>query len=90
MMTPELADIGAEAMSELGLARWRVWYADAEPEVLVNRRPTPDTAFNIRFQLTDGKTFLTVRFRVEKHNTPAEHDAQTKEALKRRLRELGV
>ncbi len=90
LTTAELADIGADAVSELGLSRWRVFYADAKPEMLVNHKPAAQTAFNVSFNLTDGEAFLTIRFRVENQRKAAERDRQIKEALKWRLQELGV
>jgi hypothetical protein len=90
LTTSELADIGADAVSELRLSRWRVFYADANPEMLVNGRPVAQTAFNVSVNLTDGETFLTIRFRVENQRNASERDRQIRGALKGRLQELGV
>jgi hypothetical protein len=84
----ELTDIGAEAVRDLGLQRWRVWNADTEPETLVNRRPDVHTAYNSRFNLTDGATFLTIRFRVEDSSGASSLTQSIKEALTTRFNEL--
>lgn len=61
-----LADIARDVLTELGLRRWRVFYADAEPETLINKQPAPDTAANLRFHLhtDDGETAHIIRLRI--------------------------
>ncbi len=56
---------GTDALRELGLRDWKVWYADEEPETVVDHGPAPDSAFNIRFNLvTDDGRFLNLRLRL--------------------------
>lgn len=85
----DLWQAGADALRELGLRRWKVWYADEEPETMVDRRNAPRTAYNLRFSIvTDDGRFLNVRFRL-----PADQIGETavtcewvKNALAHRIR----
>jgi len=53
---------GGEALRQLSLSRWKVWYADEEPETVLDHTPAPDTAFNLRFNVvTDDGRFLNLR-----------------------------
>ena len=58
----ELWNAGSDALKRLSLSRWRVWYADEEPETVVDDSAGPDTAFNLRFNIvTDDGRFLNLR-----------------------------
>ncbi len=58
----ELSNAGGDALKRLSLSRWRVWYADEEPETVVDHSAGPDTAFNLRFNIvTDDGRFLNLR-----------------------------
>ena len=85
----ELFSIGRETLAEQGLRDWKVWYADSEAETLVDRQPAEDTAFNIRYCLTDAKTFLTIRLVVEGQSVADNAQAAIKSALIARLHKLG-
>ena len=61
----DLWSAGADALNELGLRRWKIYYTDEEPETVMDRSPAPDTAFNIRFNIvTDDGRFLNLRLRL--------------------------
>ena len=61
----DLWSAGADALHELGLRSWKIYYTDDEPETLMDRQPAPATAFNIRFNLvTDDGRFLNLRLRM--------------------------
>jgi hypothetical protein len=56
---------GTDALKDLGLSGWKVFYADEEAETIVDHGPAPDSAFNIRFNLvTDDGRFLNLRIRL--------------------------
>ncbi len=58
----ELWKAGSEALQQLSLSRWRIWYADEEPETVLEHAPAPGTAFNLRFNVvTDDGRFLNLR-----------------------------
>src|SRR5437879_8629696 len=58
----ELWQAGSDALRRLSLGRWRLWYADEEPETVLDHAPAPGTAFNLRFNLvTDDGRFLNLR-----------------------------
>jgi hypothetical protein len=61
----ELWGAGTDALRELGLHSWKVFYADDEAETLIDHGPAPDSAYNIRFNLvTDDGRFLNLRIRL--------------------------
>ncbi len=61
-----LEEIGKAVLEQLGLRRWRVYYADSEPEKIEDKRPAPNSAANLRFHLhtDDGVTAYIIRVRV--------------------------
>ena len=86
----DLWSAGGDALSDLGLRSWKIYYTDEEPETVIDGRPAPDTAFNIRFNIvTDDGRFLNLRLRL-----PAEQmtdsfavRASVKAALVNRIRQ---
>jgi hypothetical protein len=61
----DLWSAGGEALRELGLTNWRIFYTDEEAETMRDRQPAPDSAWNLRFNLvTDDGRFLTLRLRL--------------------------
>jgi len=58
----ELWSAGTDALKRLSLNRWKIWYADDEPETVIDNSAAPDTAFNLRFNVvTDDGRFLNLR-----------------------------
>ena len=58
----ELWTAGSDALKRLSLSGWRIWYADEEPETVIDHSAAPDTAFNLRFNIvTDDGRFLNLR-----------------------------
>ena len=58
----ELWNAGSDALKRLSLNRWRIWYADEEPETVIDQSAASDTAFNLRFNVvTDDGRFLNLR-----------------------------
>jgi hypothetical protein len=56
---------GNDALQEIGLNKWKIWYADEEPETIIDHQAAPNSAFNIRFNLvTDDGRFLNLRLRL--------------------------
>jgi len=56
---------GTDALRDLGLRGWKVYYTDEEAETLIDCGPAPDSAYNIRFNLvTDDGRFLNLRLRL--------------------------
>ncbi len=80
---------GADALSELGLRNWKIFYTDEEPETLTERQPAPATAYNIRFNLvTDDGRFLNLRLRLSAEQVTDSFTVRdsTKAALVSRIR----
>ncbi len=58
----ELWQAGTDALRRLALSGWKIWYADEEPETVLDHAPAPGTAFNLRFNVvTDDGRFLNLR-----------------------------
>jgi len=58
----ELWQAGSDALQRLSLGRWKIWYADEEPETVLDHSAAPGTAFNLRFNIaTDDGRFLNLR-----------------------------
>jgi hypothetical protein len=83
-----LRDIGQEVLAELRLSTWKARWTDMEPEVLLNRKYGPETAWNIHFELAGPPRFFAIWLRVP-HASNAEQLRQSiKVALTERLREI--
>ena len=74
----ELWQAGSDALRHLSLGRWKLWYADEEPETVLDHSPAPGTAFNLRFNVvTDDGRFLNLRVLLPADHTkggPGMHD----------------
>lgn len=81
---------GTDALQELGLRGWKVYYADEEAETLIDYGPAPDSAYNISFNLvTNDGRFLNLRLRLTAQQVADSFGVrdQVKVALINRLRQ---